>query len=1251
MTSQLKRTVRSAAFCCALLAAGLFVLVSVSSQPENAIDALLRLPAPPPPNPDAVFYGRTRPAEFYDKNKPPADNAPIADLMEYWRAISGEATRLRYSPTPSERTTARLIAEIQKDPRKLIEYLGIMPDDERTGDLVKDLYDRNSGEDGYDKNEQQQIKRWLTYHTPHFSHDLARVAQRAGADGENVRGEEELLALTRVDYLKAEPIVDRLYLDSSNPVAQVLGTWARYRHALDEGSTGDIERYRDELQKFVEKRDASNRTRDLALDALVLEKDWGSRDEWYYTLLADPTLADLGGFTGLTTIILNSPDDKYIDKMLELVKSDDPHVRAAAVRNLVLKVDSGRPEVIEALLPWLEDPNWAKDPGTVRISILRALKNIKLAESVPGLIKALDERGKRPDYMSNVAMANTNVASNRWVNSNRSASPNVPADYLHLRYDAIAALGTQADQRAVPALRRILNEGESPAQLVIEALVKSKGFTVAEQVEGLDLAVRGQSEAQAKAEAMAAAANAAGAAANDASSYWDHEYTLYGSNSVFNRKYDRPPTQLEIKKMVGVHLLESTEVSDELAAGVVDHIEMLDKREPKVARAFRDVVQRWQNSAIDLLLLRDVKHGIANADSIVRLLAVRKKLQAEQSAAVHDLRTGTPTAVGIAACLLEDNPDYSVILDEAPVETKTAMLACARLIRAELPLDKVAEATRSADRRLFTAAELYAESEDSQAARTIVLSRHLGEAKITGATTAFFVTEEFPGDSGMLWQLFQSIGDSSAGYNGWIYDSAEHLRVIEKRLQDEVKKDDKLLGVYAYERNYVRIYKDKVIFSWDEDDSRFRERALSKEEFDELRAYLTVNNVDEMRPYLQCGGEYCEARELLMLGRNGGRRVFMNGSPPPFFAGLDKYFAALKKTPASIRYALGRDIPGLEVLLADDYLHVETVWKDGADLRVAASDMTVRKRVSDEIERAIQAEAPDDGIETEADYTSYQQKQETGAKLAKKREFEGVGWHQVVDGRDAGPAAQPAGVDYVPVADSFPVKATQESWKARAGGIELRGHSDGLYKIQAGRMSKIAAGEFYWPVITPNARWAIVNRGGDEEGGGRLVRVNLLNNRITPVPLLESYLEFGAASYIPATGGILVDSYDSYDYEYAGLEIDDEVSRDSAPTAMRVISPETGEVKPVIGEMRPLAQQTYRPLQETAKPNEFWAALPNHKKNLTEVGVYNSATLSFRLVMTVPKIKFNSMTMWVDEAGSKVYFVYRGHLLAVPLPK
>ncbi len=85
------------------------------------------------------------------------------------------------------------------------------------------------------------------------------------------------------------------------------------------------------------------------------------------------------------------------------------------------------------------------------------------------------------------------------------------------------------------------------------------------------------------------------------------------------------------------------------------------------------------------------------------------------------------------------------------------------------------------------------------------------------------------------------------------------------------------------------------------------------------------------------------------------------------------------------------------------------------------------------------------------------------------------------------------------------------------------------------------------------------------------------------------------------------------------------------------------------GEVRPLAQQTFRPLQTNGKPDEFWAAIPDAEKEQTEIGVYNAKTLTFKSILKIPEIEFNSMQMWVN--ADKVYFVYQGHLLDLPLPK
>ena len=94
---------------------------------------------------------------------------------------------------------------------------------------------------------------------------------------------------------------------------------------------------------------------------------------------------------------------------------------------------------------------------------------------------------------------------------------------------------------------------------------------------------------------------------------------------------------------------------------------------------------------------------------------------------------------------------------------------------------------------------------------------------------------------------------------------------------------------------------------------------------------------------------------------------------------------------------------------------------------------------------------------------------------------------------------------------------------------------------------------------------------------------------------------------------------------------------------------DTGAIESVKGEIRPLAQQKLRPLQKAASADEFWAAIPDAKA--TQVGIYNIKTLSFKPLISIPQIAFSSMSMWVDETENKVYFVYKGQLLALSFPK
>ena len=1275
----MKRFISTLALCISLLVLlSTFLYNGVGAAREDPLVTLLNYPAPPPPNPVLAGIARSRDPKFFDKSNPPKDGAPIGELLEYWTSIGSNTGELTYTPKPSDRTAERLFGAIEKDPKLLSQLLNVLPDGNRATDLVKGLYDRGQ----MSRDERFTVKHWLKYHTPIFSSDLAKEAALAGDTTDYVSNETELLALTSVDFDKARPIIDQIKADGTQKVSRVLAKWALYRHAIETDSVGDVETYRDELKAIVEDKKATPGMRDLAFDALSREKEWGGRDDWYYGLMADETLGELrvNGqvYTGLTTLIMYSPDEKYVDKMIELTRSSNPVVRSAAVKNLVVKLGTNNPEIVKALIPWLEDPKWANDTTDARGLLVRQLADLQIPESVPGLIKVLDEKQIGPRYGANAAntAANTmrpagpisydtnpavanamnaaanaaNMAANAaayaaGITSNRPVGNyysgyGANAEFYPNRSFAVTALAKQKDTRAVPALRRILPEGENWEHgNVVRALLACGGFSVAEQLDALDLAAKGVRD-----EMDATDFNFNFNAVNKPGGEPVGYIARYTNEAVNYQKH--PPTTAEIRTMLGQQLLQSSEITDELARAVVDRIDALDKRDPRTAAAYRRMILKWQNTAINLLLLRDLKRGTADADTLIKLLGQRKTLREQQSSDIFDIRTGKPVAIGIAACLLEDSPDYSTILENGDIEAKTALLACARLIRASLPIPKVSLNLKSPNALLQTAAERYLESEDSPEARTIVLSRHPNEAKILGAKTAFFVDGvSNDGPSDHLYEVFQSLGDDSL-YNGW-YGSGNDPEIAEaeKHLQDEVKKDNSLVGLYAYEGNYVRIYKDRVMFSWDEDESRYRERPMTKYEFDEIKSYLTTNRADELPPFNVCGGDYCTAKELVMLSRAGGRRVYMNGGLDTlggeggeFFAGLEKYFDDLKQTPATLHYALSREIPGLEIVLASDDLHAETVWKDGTDLRVVASADAVRKKVKAEI----------DQIDEDTEDAPYEETEAKKAAIREKRQYEGFAWYRITStGTAEAGVAQPPNVEFIPMRDGQAVQASDEQWKARFGDTEIRASEDGLFRLTRGRLTKIRTGNYANVVVTSNGRWALATK-TDDRMGPRIVRLDLVTNKEYHVDL-EGYGDPYPSAYIPSINKILIVRQAEYDETESADEEDDVTPNDTDPETMILVDPATGATQPVNGEFRPLDQQTFRPLQKATKPNEFWTAMPDAEKGDTQVGIYDAKLLKFTQVLRIPKIKFNSMNMWVDEPGGRVYFVYRGHLLALPM--
>jgi hypothetical protein len=1234
----MKRFLLAVTLCFSLLLVGLFAFMPSAGAQDNILLNLLNMPAPPPPNPLFRINQVQRDENFYDKKNPPPDNASAEDLLDYWKRQNQFDPKYTYTVKPSEKSFARLMAEIEKKPASLTELIGTLPNGKESAEFVKRLYDEEVSRREFEPSWRDEVKRWLTYHSNYFSDELYQTASQTAETEEYVTNQDEVLALARVDWDKARPLLERMLGNSQTPVSQTLARWAFYQHALAVNDSFDIDKYRKELQETVENKNFQPGNRDLAMDALVESGDYQGRDEWYFSLLDDETLYELKvngqTYTGLTTLLNHSPSDKYVEKMIELAGSGNPTIRNAAVRNLATLLDDIKnPELVKALLPWLENPKWAKEVGGERAKMVAALREYEIPESVPGLIAMLNEK-------ENVEIRDSPNANVPVYQGNRPYnSPAVrQVDNYPYRSAAIAALEKQKSPLAIAPLRLILTQVEEwERQSVVRTLIVSNGYTIPEQLEALEETAKVVSQQEIP-------------ISNTSTREVIIDRITQANTPAMNvsPNYPRQYNPNDIRLILGNQLVNIEEVSDELVKAVIDRINYLDTKNPKIANSLRGIIQNWKGAAINSLMLRDLKNGQGTLDSVIRLLAIRKDLREKQFNEVSDLSGGSPSALGISACLLEDANSYDAILAGDNPEAKVAMLGCARLIRAALPVQKVAENLRSQDKLLKIAAERYLESEDSPAARQIVLSRHPNEAKILGAKSAFTSegAQSLGNYSALMRDIFISVDSSFQFIPPYVFyqfasgDSDE----TEKKLQKEVKENQEILGIYAFDKNFVRIYKDKAVFAYEDDPARFRERTLSVEEFEALKNYLASQNVDELAPFLS-NCESCEEKELLMLGRQGGRRVYVHADPlPPFFAELENIFAEMRKQPTQIRYHLEKNVAGLEVLYADENLKARTVWKNGDDFRILIDDLTLRKQTEKEAENVENSDVSEEETPDESGEVVSEKTIKAEQKIARQKEYGSTAWYKFDKTKLLETVAQPAGVEYIPLTDGFAVQTSEEQWKARANGLEIRADEEGLYKISRGQIAQIRKGYYSKPLVTPNGRWAIATKYGTEENdyARSLVRVNLLTNREFKIKIESEYPSFEAVAFLPALNKVLIFSSYEEDAEYGGERGGDYFLLDA----------ETGLAQAVKGEVRPLDQQTFRALQPTAaSADEFWTALPDSEKTETQIGVYNAKTLAFKPSMTIPQIEFDSMAMWIDEAEGKIYFVYEGQLLALPLPK
>lgn len=1126
----------------------------------EVLKQLIALPAPTPrngepqaPPPETI---ETRQPNFYDRNYKPADDAPIADLIDYWGHWNEDTDR-----EPSEAVKKRLLEAAVADPQLLATFLNFLPDADSTPAKVKNIYDKVQTDSKIDQDWREKIRRWLVFNSTYFVDELTALAQKAKDNQRDgaVDKEDALTSLAYVSWSHAEPLLRGL-MASGQARSTALALSLYYEHAVEEKDLANEERYRRDLQAIATNPNQPGYARNVAIESLSLT-EWSGRDDWYLGLFQDQTLLDPsdGEYreTPLTTLF-DSDLEKWIPIMIRLLESKDMNVRSAAVSCLV-RIDDEEEmakKALTPLLPWLTNPDWVNDSSAYRLRLIQALGTFKIPESVPGLI---------------------------WVVENDTSGP------AYARGFAAQSLGQYQDSRAVPALKRALakEKDESQRLRIIRGLLGSNGLTEKEQLDALE-------------------------------EYASRITTPESRMDVI--RYRGPQEEpLSTTLAIGKYLGFSREQpSDSLINAVLARAEELKSGNAALASALLEITHQWQGQQIELDMIKRIANGSADSGTVFEALQRRERMREGLRTELQGLASVEGAAQGVGAVLLDDPALAQGVLNSEDRAAQVALLACSRLTQTPLPVEMVDKLLDHKDSLLTLAAETYLLAEDSAQARELLWQRHPNEAFVTG------------------WRE-----------NTFYAGSFDALVKSEDQLRAEVLKENGPIEILAFMSNMtdrgkiLRIYSDKAVYTEYEDPARYRERTVPRGEVAALKDFIAAKGYADRGPTAMYCHHGCTAGEFLMLTKEKGRRVYHQGTFDEWMQLWEQFTQLGEGEGAKVHYKLEEDIKGLEVLYADELI-VNDVAQQGGELRV----FVARRQTKEEAE------------EHRASYEVDTEDDEELALQLSRRRVEIVkaclSWRVFANERMGAVTSQP---DFYSSVDATRFMTGDENdldWENDMGNPQVLGpdsivfaHSySGLFRQFAGsKPIRIGTEDASYSnaIATRDGKWLVATKQGNEETESSfIVRLNLQTGREFRVNLLAAD-HLMPVAFLPPLGKVLVKRAKG-DYIPTGVK-----AKGPERPEYFLVDPATGAVRPVSGEFAPLSDVGKRFLQPTEKPDEFWVAISDDKKTETKIGRYSLKDFSFKPTMTVPQLIFDSTSMWVSAGEKKVYVVYKGQLLRLPL--
>jgi hypothetical protein len=656
---------------------------------------------------------------------------------------------------------------------------------------------------------------------------------------------------------------------------------------------------------------------------------------------------------------------------------------------------------------------------------------------------------------------------------------------------------------------------------------------------------------------------------------------------------------LPLKVSVGRILNESETIpaTEGLAVRLIERAKTLRATEPAVAREILRVIEDAPLRVVEVDLVERIGEGWADADSVTLALEYRDALGKSAGGALYGLIKQGGYAAGVAAAILNGESEWKAVLEGHDTKAQLALLACARYLREKLPVELVARLLNPPNRALAEAAESYLEAEDSPEARKLVLARHPGEAHILGDIT--------------------SISDEDS--------YIEAARSWEDALRKELRGRNGLEAIYAVARIgsatdfagvVIRVRGGKAEMSVHETEGRRNVRWLTDNEFGELKSFTSQQEIEDLGPESRFGKDERGwwNYEYLRLVKEGGRRIALDElrrapKNPTLHEELSGLFYRLSRSgDFAARYNIEDKIPGVEVVIAD---------KKQSVLKVCAEGEAIRALI-----------------------------EEKGAEFRQGAASSAPEWREFSSGKPGDVKGEPSACRIL----NTPSSALKNASAIRPNPFGQPEQSDGLMFYESGGEEagiwkaeswmepvKIVSGNYNYPVITPEGKWLVAIKSVINEGETtyQLIRRNLQSGEEFMVTSQNAF--GGRLVYLAAHGKVLV-----LNFGFNG--------RDGSGNESYLLDPGTGKVQPAKGEFRPLIGSISRAAQSAGAPNLFWAAIYDWEKKATKFGRYDTKNFVFTPLLEFPGLSLSSDDIWVDADGGKIWFVYRGHLLRLPLP-